>query len=163
MGSLRALAARLRADAEARHATEPKAGGDAPPPADAAAELAHEAAAMQAAREAEAAGTYPTLPEAEHRAAVAGLMRAALMRPPSWADTTTGPTPGAWCGGCSRHYAEAGGRWWREAEAPKGWRCATCYPPPAMGVNVCVQRMKSHKLGSYRIAPYAGSRGAIPR
>ena len=101
MGNLRALAARLRAAAAARHATEPEAGGAPPPPADDAADLAHEAAVMQAAREAEAAGTYPTLPEAEHRAALVGLMRAALMRPPSWpAAAATRPTPGAWCGAC---------------------------------------------------------------
>ena len=131
MGSLRALAARLRAADEARHAAEPQAEGEAPPSAHDAAELAHEAAVMQAAREAEAAGAYPVQPEAEHRAALAGLMRAALMRPPSWADATTWPTPGAWCGCCSRQQPEAGGRWWQEAEAPKGWRCATCYPPPS--------------------------------
>ena len=126
MGSLRALAARLRA------AAEPQAKGEAPPPAD-------DAAEMQAAREAEAAGAYPVLPEAEHRTALVGLMRAAMMRPPSWANATTRPPPGAWCGCCSRHCAEAGGRWWTEREAPKGWRCAVCYPPPShlAGNGVC--------------------------
>lgn len=132
MGSLRALAARLRAADEARHATKPPAEGETPPPADDAADLAHEAAVMVAAREAEAAGAYPTLPEAEHGQALAGMMRAALMRPPAWAERPDcHPPPGAWCGGCSRQQPEAGGRWWQEAVAPKGWRCATCYPPPS--------------------------------
>ena len=89
-----------------------------------------EAAVMQAAREADAAGADPMLPEAEHRAAVAGLMRAALMRPPSWSDRPDcRPAQGAWCGGCGRHPPEYGGRWWQEREAPTGWRCWTCYPP----------------------------------
>jgi len=48
-----------------------------------AADLADEAAAMLVAHEAEEAGAYPTLPEAAHQAALVGLMRAALMRPPS--------------------------------------------------------------------------------
>jgi hypothetical protein len=139
MGTLRDLAARLRAADEARHAAEPQAEGKAPPSADDTAELAYEAAAIQATREAEAAGAYPVLPEAEHRAALGGLMRAALMRPPSWPNATYRPTPGAWCGCCGRNPPAEGGRWWQEAEAPKGWRCATCYPPPShlAGNGVC--------------------------
>ena len=63
MGSLIALTVRLCSAAQARHATRPKAVGEAPPPADDAAELAHEAAELQAARNAEAARKYPSLPE----------------------------------------------------------------------------------------------------
>jgi hypothetical protein len=130
MGSLRAFAARLRAADEARRTSQPQAEGTAPPSAADAADLAHEAAAIQAAREAEAAGAYPVLPEVEHRAATAGLTRAALMRPPAWGERPDcRPTPGAWCSCCGRNPPAEGGRWWQEAEAPKGWRCRACYPP----------------------------------
>jgi hypothetical protein len=64
---------------------------------------------------------------------LAGLERAALMRPPSWtADPGKGgaaalrPTACCFCSCC-------GGRaFWTEANAAKakGWRCATCHPPP---------------------------------
>jgi hypothetical protein len=104
-------------------------------PADDAAGMAHEVDEMQAFHDAEAAGAYPVLPAAEHRAATAGLMRAALMRPPAWADTTARPAPGAWCGCCGRAERN-GGRWWQEAAGPRGWRCMTCYPPPShLGLN----------------------------
>ena len=45
-----------------------------------------------------------------------------LARPPSWATLDPPPT-GAWCLACR------GGRFWREREAPRGWRCALCHPP----------------------------------
>jgi len=79
MGTLRALAARLRAAAATRHEAEPVPDGTNTDAVD----LADEAAVMLAAREAEAAGAYPVLPAAAHQAALVGLMRAALMRPPS--------------------------------------------------------------------------------
>jgi len=78
MGTLRDLAARLRAAAEPRHEAEPAPDGTNTEPAD----LADEAAAMLAALEAEACGAYPVLPAAEHQAALAGLMRAAAVRAP---------------------------------------------------------------------------------
>lgn len=130
MGALRDLAARLRAADEARRAAQPQPEGEAPPSAEDAADLAHEAAAIQATREAEAAGAYPVLLEGEHRAALGGLMRAALMRPPAWGERPDcRPAPGAWCSCCARNPPAVGGKWWQEAEAPKGWRCVTCYPP----------------------------------
>jgi hypothetical protein len=42
--------------------------------------------------------------------------------PPSWPAPEYEPTVGAICTGCS------GNAWWAEASAPKGWRCARCYP-----------------------------------
>ena len=50
-------------------------------------------------------------------------MQAALQRPPSWADPTALPSPGCFCNCCK------GQRWWRERDAPKGWRCWICHPP----------------------------------
>ena len=44
-------------------------------------------------------------------------------RPPSWADPAALPSRGCFCTCCK------GQRWWRECEAPKGWRCSTCHPP----------------------------------
>ena len=52
-----------------------------------------------------------------------GYLRAALQRPPSWADPTALPSRGCFCSCCK------GRRWWREREAPKGWRCSVYYPP----------------------------------
>jgi hypothetical protein len=64
-----------------------------------------------------------------------GLLRSALMRPPSWEGSA--PPPGAFCSCCSRHKPQAGGRWWRPRQprmdglaAGPGWRCAACHPPP---------------------------------
>jgi hypothetical protein len=45
--------------------------------------LAEERAAIAEARAAEAAGEVPVKPEADHRRHLAGLLRSALMRPPS--------------------------------------------------------------------------------
>ncbi|WP_431305324.1 hypothetical protein [Sediminicoccus sp. BL-A-41-H5] len=93
------------------------------------ADLAAERAEIQAAREAEARGEYPIKPEAEHRAHLAALRLSGLQRPPAWSDVTWAPPPGAWCGCCGRHTPQSGGRWWREAKEPTGWRCWACHPP----------------------------------
>ena len=45
----------------------------------------------------------------------------------AWGDAADAPRPGDACGTCSRR-SPRGGRWWREAVAPKGWRCARCHP-----------------------------------
>ena len=52
-----------------------------------------------------------------------------LARPPSWASLDP-PPQGAWCLACH------GGRFWREREAPRGWRCASCHPPDHLSVAV---------------------------
>jgi len=44
-------------------------------------------------------------------------------RPPAWAEEADAPRPGDRCRCCR------GGRFWRERGAPRGWRCASCYPP----------------------------------
>ena len=61
--------------------------------------------------------------DAAHAALAAGLHVAARGRPPSWADPGAPPASGCFCTCCK------GQRWWRECEAPKGWRCSTCHPP----------------------------------
>jgi hypothetical protein len=48
---------------------------------------------------------------------------AAPQIPPSWAGPTSQPQQGATCSCCR------GGRWWREAYSPNGWRCWMCHPP----------------------------------
>lgn len=58
------------------------------------------------------------------------LARERLLRHPSWSNPASTPPPGAWCSCCGRFTPEAGGRWWREAKDPSGWRCTTCHPPP---------------------------------
>jgi hypothetical protein len=51
---------------------------------------------------------------------LAGLLTAALSRPPgAWPDVRSVPPPGAWCSCCGR-VRRRGGRWWREAVAPTG-------------------------------------------
>jgi hypothetical protein len=52
-----------------------------------------------------------------------GYMRAALQRPPSWADPTALPSRGCCCSCCK------GQQWWCEREVPRDWRCSVCYPP----------------------------------
>jgi hypothetical protein len=52
-----------------------------------------------------------------------GYRQSALQRPPSWADLIAPPMRGCFCSCCK------GQRWWRECDAPKGWRCSTCHPP----------------------------------
>lgn len=54
---------------------------------------------------------------------------ARLQRPPAWSRPEDAPTPGAWCGCCGR-FTRSGGRWWCKADAPSGWCCWTCHPPP---------------------------------
>lgn len=131
----RAIVEALAADAERLAAlAETGAAALAAPDPD----LAHERVVMAAARAAEAAGDVPALlPEDDHRRHLAGLMDGAMQRPPSWADASAPPSRGAWCGCCSRHRPEAGGRWWTAAQPRKdglgigpGWCCATCHPPP---------------------------------
>lgn len=56
-------------------------------------------------------------------AALAGYLRAARMRPPSWSDPAALPSAGCLCSCC------AGQSWWCEVDAPRGWRCSTCHPP----------------------------------
>jgi hypothetical protein len=67
-----------------------------------------------------------------------GLLIAALARPPSWSGPTSPPPPGAWCSCCSRS-RRSGGRWWREAAEPKGWRCRNCYPPDHLQADQVVE------------------------
>jgi len=101
------------------------------------ADLAAERKAIAETMRAEAAGALPVLPEGDHRDHLAGLEKAALQRPPSWADAAAVPPPGAWCGCCTRARPERGGRWWTPT-APRtdglapgpGWRCCACHPPP---------------------------------
>jgi hypothetical protein len=99
--------------------------------------LDEERAVIAAARAAEAAGEVPAKPEADHRRHLAGLERSALQRPPSWVAPAALPSRGAYCGGCSRHRPEAGGRWWTAVEprtdglgVGPGWHCWACHPPP---------------------------------
>lgn len=58
-----------------------------------------------------------------HAARLRGLQATASARPPSWPDPDAVPSPGCWCSCCR------GAHWWREREAPSGWRCRTCHPP----------------------------------
>jgi hypothetical protein len=114
-----------RAAAALLHAARQAAEALATPDAD----LDHERAEIAAALAAEARGGFgQPMSDADHRAALAGLSAAALQRPPGWSDPADSPPPGAWCSCCGRQH-RAGGRWWREAAEPKGWRCWTCHPP----------------------------------
>jgi hypothetical protein len=54
-----------------------------------------------------------------------------LARPRSWASLDP-PPQGAWCAACR------GGRFWREREAPRGWRCGTCHPHDHLPVAAVV-------------------------
>jgi hypothetical protein len=85
--------------------------------------------AERAAIRAEPPLPAPDTPERERldatqRRTVAGLLNAALMRPTSWAQPDRPPPPGAWCSCCR------GRTWWRERDAPRGWRCWLCHPAP---------------------------------
>jgi hypothetical protein len=73
--------------------------------------------------------------------AIAGLLAAALSRPPGWSDVRSVPPPGAWCSCCGRARRK-GGQWWREAVAPTGWRCATCHPPDHLRED-CIVRIET--------------------
>jgi hypothetical protein len=78
------------------------------------------------------AGLLPPLPQAQE------VDASQLRRPPSWSDSADLPQPGEWCTCCSR-VTRAGGRWWREAEAPSGWRCWTCHPPDGRPTTAVVE------------------------
>jgi hypothetical protein len=54
-------------------------------------------------------------------------------RLPSWADAALSPLAGDWCACCGKS-DRLGGRWWREATAPTGWRCSRCHPA-ALGMS----------------------------
>lgn len=47
---------------------------------------------------------------------------------PPWSGLHLTPQPGDWCACCGR-FERSGGRWWRDAEPPFGWRCWPCHPP----------------------------------
>lgn len=68
----------------------------------------------------------PSAPERPEASPVALL--SGYQRPPGWSDPDDGPQAGEWCGCCSRWHRRPG-RWWRETDAPRGWRCWTCHPP----------------------------------
>jgi hypothetical protein len=74
------------------------------------------------------------------RAELAGYLAAGLQRPPAWSDPTSVPPPGAWCGCCGRRVGRSGGRWWREAVEPTGWRCGICHPPAHLTAAEVVER-----------------------
>jgi hypothetical protein len=151
-----AVGVRLRPDGRMHMASA------SPPPAAVLAELRRHrdgVAALLAAREWAAASpgdseraamaAEPELPPAgspererqnrRHRIVVAGLLAAGLQRPPAWPDPASVPPPGAWCGCCGRS-SKAGGRWWREAVKPTGWRCSTCHPPGHLAPGEVVER-----------------------
>lgn len=99
-----------------------------------------ERAEVAAAQAAEARGEYGRpKPETDHRAMLAGFLAAGLQRPPAWADLASVPPKGAWCSCCGR-FSRRGGRWWREAVNPSGWRCMTCRPPVHLPPGAVVER-----------------------
>ncbi len=52
------------------------------------------------------------------------------------------PGPGATAGRMARcfgHFKHDGGRWWREREQPKGWRCWACHPPDHLAPEQIVE------------------------
>jgi hypothetical protein len=67
------------------------------------------------------------------RAIAGDYLRAALQRPPSWADPAAPPSRGCFCSCCKAQ------RWWRECEAPKGWRCSDCHPPDHLPANAVME------------------------
>ncbi len=100
------------------------------------ADLAYERGEMAAALAAPAAADpwHPGEPDPLRD----GLLIAALARPPSWSGPTSPPLLGAWCSCCGRS-RRSGGRWWREAAEPKGWRCRNCYPPDHLRADQVVE------------------------
>lgn len=92
-----------------------------PPPGLLAAARAHRGAIVALLRE--RAGAAPVTPS-DAAPPSPGIVPAdpAAKRPPSLADLTVVPRPGAWCSCCR------GRGWWCEASDPRGWRCATCHP-----------------------------------
>jgi hypothetical protein len=99
-------------------------------------DLAHERSEMAAAMAAPAAADpwHPGEPDPLRD----GLLIAALARPPSWSGPTSPPPPGAWSSCCGRS-RRSGGRWWRDAAEPKGWRCRRCYPPDHLRADQVVE------------------------
>jgi hypothetical protein len=67
------------------------------------------------------------------RAIAGGYLRAAMQLAPSWADPAALPSCGSFCSCCQRQ------RWWREREAPKGWRCSVCHPPDQLPANAVTE------------------------
>jgi hypothetical protein len=81
--------------------------------------------------------------EAERRAALAwlqprtnpidalrALRRAAMPRPPSWADSAALPSRGCFCSCCRSR------QWWGDA---RGWRCWTCHPPDHLSLDAVAE------------------------
>jgi hypothetical protein len=97
-----------------------------------------ERAAIQAESALPAPGTAERAAlDSRHAATVSAFLRISLQRPPSWADPTARPSPGAFCSCCR------GQRWWCEIKCRRrqsGWRCWTCHPPDhlAAGDVECV-------------------------
>jgi hypothetical protein len=77
--------------------------------------------------------TERTHSDGQQAALVSGLLHAARRRPPSWADPTALPSRGCFCSCCK------GQRWWREREAPKGWRCWTCHPTDHLATGAMLE------------------------
>jgi len=96
--------------------------GPLEPPADLLVELrAHKAEVLALLGEAvRTAAQIQLQPRPKPVDAPDGLQRAAMQRPPSWADPTARPSRGCYCSCCH------GRRWWGD---PRGWRCWTCHPP----------------------------------
>ncbi len=69
------------------------------------------------------AGLLPALPAARET-----VEAARCARPPSWSETEDVPLPGDRC-------LCGGRRWWRDAEAPRGWECWACHPPDPLPAN----------------------------
>ena len=65
----------------------------------------------------------------------AGLPLAARRCPPSWSNPAAPPSPRSFCSCCR------GQRWWREREAPKGWRCSNCHPPAHLPPNAIYEKL----------------------
>jgi hypothetical protein len=89
-------------------------------------------------REAIAAALSTKTAPASHAApdnptALSGYLRAALQRPPSWADPAALPQCGCFCSCCKDQ------RWWREREATKGWRCSVCHPHDHLPADAVIE------------------------
>ena len=127
---LAALRAR-HADAESANSAESQAASS---PAGAIGANGATGSGAESTRDAGAAPWHPGKPDPLRD----GLLIAALARPPSWSGPTSPPPAGAWCSCCGRSH-RSGGRWWREAAEPKGWRCGRCYPPDHLRADQVVE------------------------